>query len=549
MRASKNYMISNDSHRSCEQSAEEPESYCWLPNQNLEHHTCSDEGSQGTHLSGNAFEQYCTLESYSGPCHKTRNPVYNSSSSVSFSPNGSPESQQDAQSYPQDQHYYRDNTCTSPVGQSCLTDDMDDLRHKIRELETAMLGTGPEILDTYAITNQVESYENSLAAEYLKQVADMISRRELKGVLCACAKALADNDMKTTEWLISELRQMVSVSGEPLQRLGAYLLEGLVARLAASGSAIYKALRCKEPAGADLLSYMHLLFEICPYFKFGYMSANGAIAEAVKDESMVHIIDFQIAQGTQWIILIQALATRPGGPPRVKITGIDDSTSAYARGGGLDVVGKRLSKVAQSCKVPFEFHAVGISGSEVQLQDLGVQPGEAIAVNFAMMLHHMPDESVSSQNHRDRLLRLAKSLSPKVVTLVEHESNNNTAPFFPRFLETLNYYLAVFESIDVTMPREDRERINVEQQCLAREIVNIIACEGAERVERHELLGKWRSRFVMAGFTPYPLCSVVNATIKALLQNYSEKFTLEERDGVLFLGWMDKALVSSSAWR
>lgn len=412
-----------------------------------------------------------------------------------------------------------------------------------------MLGTDSEIFDTYTMTNQVRSYSNSLEAENRKQIADMISRGELKGVLCACAKALADNDMVTTEWLITELRQMVSVSGEPLQRLGAYLLEGLIARLASSGSSIYKALRCKEPASAELFSYMYLLYEVCPYFKFGYMSANGAIAEAVKDESRVHIIDFQIAQGTQWIILIQALATRPGGPPQVRITGIDDSFSAYARGGGLDVVGKRLSKLAESCKVPFEFHAVGISGSEVQLEDLGVQPGEAIAVNFAMMLHHMPDESVSSQNHRDRLLRLAKSLSPKVVTLVEQESNTNTAPFFPRFLETLNYYMAVFESIDVTMPREHRERISVEQHCLARDVVNIIACEGLERVERHELLGKWRSRFVMAGFMPYPLSSVVNATIKALLQNYSEKFTLEERDGALYLGWMNKALVASCAWR
>ncbi|KAF3453348.1 hypothetical protein FNV43_RR03788 [Rhamnella rubrinervis] len=541
MCASKNYSISNGSHRSFEQSVEEPESYCWPPIQNLDRHTCYDEGSQEVH----AFEQYCTLESSSGI---SRNPVYNSSSSASFSPSCSPESQQDAQSYPHDQHYYPDYTCASPVSHSCLTDDMDDLRHKIRELETAMLGTDSEILDTYTITNQVRSYNNSLEAENRKQIADMISRGELKGVLCACAKALADNDMVTTEWLITELRQMVSVSGEPLQRLGAYLLEGLIARLASSGSSIYKALRCKEPASAELLSYMHILFEICPYFKFGYMSANGAIAEAVKDESRVHIIDFQIAQGTQWIILIQALATRPGGPPHVRITGIDDSTAAYARGGGLDVVGKRLSKLAESCKVPFEFHAVGISGSEVQLEDLGVQPGAAIAVNFAMMLHHMPDESVSSQNHRDRLLRLAKSLSPKVVTLVEQESNTNTAPFFPRFLETLNYYMAVFESIDVTMPRECRERISVEQHCLARDIVNIIACEGAERVERHELLGKWRSRFIMAGFTPHPLSSVVNATIKALLQNYSEKFTLEEKDGALYLGWMNKALVASCAW-
>ncbi len=199
--------------------------------------------------------------------------------------------------------------------------------------------------------------------------------------------------------------------------------------------------------------------------------------------------------------------------------------------------------------MPFEFHAAAMSGCEVQLENLVVRPGEALAVNFAFMLHHMPDESVSTQNHRDRLLRLVKSLSPKVVTLVEQESNTNTAAFYPRFLETLNYYTAMFESIDVTLPREHKERINVEQHCLAREVVNILACEGGERVERHELLGKWRSRFKMAGFTPYPLSSLVNATIKTLLEKYCDKYRLQERDGALYLGWMNRDLIASCAWK
>ncbi|CAI0378953.1 unnamed protein product [Linum tenue] len=279
------------------------------------------------------------------------------------------------------------------------------------------------------------------------------------------------------------------------------------------------------------------------------MSANGAIAEAIKEENRIHIIDFQISQGTQWITLIKALADRPGGPPHIRITGIDDSTSAYARGGGLEIVGGRLKMLAQQFKVPFEFRAVGIPASEIQVENLKIQPGEAIAVNFALVLHHMPDESVGTQNHRDRLLRMVKGLYPKVVTLVEQESNTNTAPFFARFVETLNYYSAIFESIDVALPREHRERINVEQHCLAREVVNIIACEGVERVERHELLGKWRSRFAMAGFKPYPLSSYVNGAIKALLGKYSSKYTLEEKDGALYLGWMDRHLVSSCAWR
>ncbi|EEF33362.1 scarecrow-like protein 21 [Ricinus communis] len=514
------------------------ESYHWHSNQNLDQYPMSDDGSQEMHLSAETFDQHSTLESSSGTGGY---PVQTSPSTASFSPNESVISQPNSQSYILDQHDSSENTSGSPDREAYVI-------HKLRELETAMLGPADD-LDVYNIMTQDGSNQITSEEEKWKFLMETVSRRDLKEVLYACAQAIDSNDMLTVEWLMTELRKMVSVSGEPIQRLGAYMLEGLVARLASSGSSIYRALRCKEPASAELLSYMHILYEVCPYFKFGYMSANGAIAEAMKDESRVHIIDFQIAQGSQWITLIQALAARPGGPPHVRLTGIDDSTSAYARGGGLDIVGQRLSRLAESCKVPFEFHAAGVSGSEIELKNLGIRPGEALAINFALMLHHMPDESVGTQNHRDRLLRLVKSLSPKVVTLVEQESNTNTAPFVNRFTETLNYYLAIFESIDVTLPRGHKERINVEQHCLAREVVNIVACEGAERIERHEPLGKWKSRFAMAGFTPYPLSSFVNATIKALLQSYSKKYTLEERDGALYLGWMNRPLIASCAWR
>ncbi|XP_022735002.1 scarecrow-like protein 21 [Durio zibethinus] len=525
-----------------DQPVQELEPDCWPPNQSLDlYQSCSDDGSNGVHHSVQNLEQYCTLESLSG--------MQNSSSTASFSPNGSPVSQPNY-SYPSDLHHYPDNTSGSPVSGSCVTDNEHDLRHMIRQLETALLGTESENFGIHAITASGGATGVSIEAGRWKYMMDqMIARGDLKELLCVCAKAIENNDMNTADCLMTQLRQMVSVSGEPIQRLGAYMLEGLVARLASSGSSIYKSLKCKEPASAELLSYMHILYEICPYFKFGYMSANGAIADAMKDENRVHIIDFQISQGGQWLTLIHALAARPGGPPSIRITGIDDPSSAYARGGGLQIVGQRLSKLAESCNVPFEFHAAAIYGTDVQPENLGIQPGEAIAVNFPMILHHMPDESVSTQNHRDRLLRMVKSLSPKVVTVMEQEANTNTAPFFPRFLETLNYYLAIFESIDVSLPREHKERINVEQHCLAREIVNIIACEGPERVERHEFMGKWRSRFIMAGFTPCPLSSFVNATIKALLQSYYDKYTLEEKDGVLYLGWMNRPIVTSCAWR
>ncbi|KAF5781177.1 putative transcription factor GRAS family [Helianthus annuus] len=470
---------------------------------------------------------------------QTPEPAHNSSSSVSFSPDR----------FQPDPHHSPDYTYPSMLEtDQAFGGNVDELHVRLSEIE-AMLGTDQDYAESFDVSsNWGRNDVNSNSEEY-RIMEDIVARGDLKQGLLVCAKAVAENNAVKADLLISMLRPLVSVSGEPIQRLGAYMLEGLVARLSSSGSFIYKGLKCKEPTGGELFSYMLLLYEACPYFKFGYLSANGAIAEATKNEDRIHIIDFQIAQGGQWVTLIQALAARPGGPPSLRITAIDDARNAFARGGGLNIVGQRLKKLAEACKVPFEFNGLVVSGSDIRTEHLQVQPGEALAVNCAFVMHHMPDESVDPQNHRDRLLRLIKSLSPKVVTLVEQEANVNTAKFFHRFQEALSYYSAMFDSIDATLPRDHKDRISVEQHCLAGEIVNILACEGVEREERHEVLAKWKSRFTMAGFSPYPLSSYVNATIKSLLENYCDKYRLEERDGALFLGWMNRDLVSSCAWR
>lgn len=86
---------------------------------------------------------------------------------------------------------------------------------------------------------------------------------------------------------------------------------------------------------------------------------------------------------------------------------IGDSTSSDA----MQMVGNKLSKLAEDFKVLFEFDVVAIFACDVQLQNLRVQSREALAVNFAFMLHQMPDESVITQNQRDRLLNLTQTFS------------------------------------------------------------------------------------------------------------------------------------------
>ncbi|KAI4365028.1 hypothetical protein MLD38_021050 [Melastoma candidum] len=436
-------------------------------------------------------------------------------------------------------------SCFSPASVSSGADFGYELRQKIRELEISLLG--PESSELRDMRHNC--FFNNEVQHTTPLARQVVPKLSVKEMLFTCARSISDGDMVTAAFSMDSLEKKVSVTGDPVQRLGAYMLEGLRARLESSGKSICRKLKCNEPTGSELLSSMHVLYEICPYWKFAYTSANVILSEAMENESKVHIVDFQIAQGSQWAPFIQALAVRPGGPPFLCITGIDDSDSAYARGGGIEMVAQSLSQIAESCGVPFEFHNSGVSSSEVDYQHLRIRPGEALAVNFPYILHHVPDESMSTENHRDRILRLIKSLMPKVVTLLEQESNTNTSPFIPRFLEMLDYYTAMFESIDAARPRDDKKRISAEQHCVARDIVNMVACEGADRVERHELLGKWRSRLTMAGFHQLPLSRSVGDAICRMLREYSENYRVDDRDGALYLRWINRAMVTCSAWR
>lgn len=488
-------------------------------------------------------DQFFTLES--SPA--VEYPVYNSpfggsassSSHSPFSPQGSSQSclSNLHQSSPENTTY------GSPIS--------NGIEQALREMEMELLGPGSDFEDG-SITSSFDDNKN----KYHRALQLDISNIDVKQTLINIAHAMDDGAKEDAEALMEALQSKVSVSGEPIQRLGAYMLEGLRARQLSSGSLIYKKLRCYEPTNPkELMSYMSILYEICPYYKFAYTSANVVIKEVMQDENQIHVIDFLIAQGSQWVQLIEDLAKRPGGPPRLRVTGVDDYDSSYARGGGLDLVGQRLAKVAEAHGVPFEFHAAAISGSEVHWGNLKVQHGEALAVNFPYMLHHMPDESVSTTNHRDRLIRLVKQLAPKVVTLLEQESNTNTSSFPKRFEEALDYYTAMFESIDaklpgnIDMPRDDRRRISAEENCVARDMVNIVACEDIDRVERHEPLDKWKFRLKAAGFMAQPLSYSVVSAVQEVLREYSPCYRFGEKDGSLVLGWKNRPMVTCSAWR
>lgn len=90
----------------------------------------------------------------------------------------------------------------------------------------------------------------------------------IKNLLITCAAALFEEKMEVAKLIMQDLCKLASVFGNPLEKLAAYMSEGLVARLYAFGSAIYKALKCREASAIEVLLAMQQLYEICPYSRW-----------------------------------------------------------------------------------------------------------------------------------------------------------------------------------------------------------------------------------------------------------------------------------------
>ncbi|KAJ0537696.1 putative transcription factor GRAS family [Helianthus annuus] len=134
--------------------------------------------------------------------------------------------------------------------------------------------------------------------------------------LMACAEAVQNADQKLAETLVSRAGMLAASQAGAMRKVALYFTEALACR-------IYK-LNPKSPHNSPILNNIlqSHFYEACPYLKFAHFTANQAILEAFSGKSKVHVIDFSIKQGMQWPALLQALALRPGGPPKFRLTGV-----------------------------------------------------------------------------------------------------------------------------------------------------------------------------------------------------------------------------------
>uniref|UniRef100_A0A0E0KUA9 Uncharacterized protein n=1 Tax=Oryza punctata TaxID=4537 RepID=A0A0E0KUA9_ORYPU len=361
-------------------------------------------------------------------------------------------------------------------------------------------------------------------------------------LLSEAASAIADGHHETAATHLAALKRAANSRGDVEQRLVAMMVAALSCRIGQTASV-------PDLCGGEQRAGSQILHDISPCFRLALHAANVAIVDAVGDHRAIHLVDFDVS-APQHADLIRCLAARRLPGASLKVTAVTDPTSPFTQSvtATLPAVGDHLQKIAERAGIEYRFKMVSCRAGEIEASKLGCEAGEALVVNLAFALSHVPDESVSPANPRDEILRRVRALGPQVVALVEQELNSNTAPLTTRFTDACAHYGAILESLDVTIPRESAERARAEA-ALAGRAANAVGREGAERLERCEVFGKWRARFGMAGFRPVALGPGIADQVLARQGPVAAGFAVKAENGVLRLGWMGRVVTVASAWR
>ncbi|KAK4420598.1 Scarecrow-like protein 18 [Sesamum alatum] len=364
----------------------------------------------------------------------------------------------------------------------------------------------------------------------------------IRQLLVSCAELVSRSDLSAAHRLIAVLATNSSPFGDSTERLVHQFTRALSLRLMNPNPAAGNQDLGFNVDDALIQSSYLSLNQVTPFVRFCQLTANQAILEAIDDgQKAIHILDFDIMQGLQWPPLLQAVAERYP-PPTLRITATGTDLETLRR------TGDRLARFAHSLGLRFQFHPVILVSNQDPISSITssvlLLPDETLAVNCVNYLHRL----LKDCNRLLLFLQRIKSMSPRVLTVAEREANHNLPIFRQRFVEALDHYTAVFDSLEGTLPPNSPERLAVEQIWFGREIADIVTGDGGE--DRHERFTSWAAMLRCAGFSNIPLSPFALSQAKLLLRLHypSEGYQLHILDDSLFLGWQNQPLFSVSSW-
>lgn len=372
---------------------------------------------------------------------------------------------------------------------------------------------------------------------------------DLTSLLTRCAEAAASYNRKTFIEVLKKIRQYSSPFGDATARLAYCFANALETRFAGGDATLVTS---KKISAAYFLKAYQVYITACPFKRMSNILANKSIAKLTSASPRIHIIDFGILYGFQWPCIIHGISLRSGGPPKLRITGIDFPQPGFRPAERVEETGRRLEEYCKRFDVPFEYKAIAKKWDDIKLEDLDIDRDETLVVNCLYRLKNVPDETVvthGNKNPRDAVLSLIKEINPHYFVHGIVNAMYNASFFTTRFREALFHFSSQFDMFEATMPREDEGRMTFEQEVFGRDIMNVIASEGTERVERPESYKQWSVRNQTAGFRQLPLDQDIVKEVKTKVRMfYHADFLVDEDSNWMLQGWKGRIMYALSVW-
>ncbi|CAN1219501.1 DELLA protein GAI [Linum perenne] len=354
------------------------------------------------------------------------------------------------------------------------------------------LGTNPCDISFSGVLSD-EERENVELVEFLLTAAEKVGDGQFE----RAAKLLVACDLKS------------SAVGDPVQRLVHYFSVALRERIVTNFAAIQ------------------------------------AVVDSVANATRIHIVDFNIKNGEQWTIFMQALISRPEENPveHLKITSIGTMYKDM-----LEETGQRLTEFAEAMALPFSYKVI-------MVEDLMELKEDMLEIDFeeesvAVLSEHMFSTLISSVEKMDYVMKVIRKMKPCVMVMTEVEANNNSPLFVNRFVEALFFGGAFFDCLEVCMERDNPHRMFVESTIYGEAVKIVVANEGEERGVRNVKMDAWRAYFGRFGMVEADLSfsCVYQAELVAKKFPNWKSCTVEVVGKSLIVGWKGTPIHSVTAW-
>ncbi|CAN6587691.1 hypothetical protein ACFX13_028087 [Malus domestica] len=416
----------------------------------------------------------------------------------------------------------------------------------------------------------------------------------MEQLLVHCANAIETNDATLTQQILWVLNNIAPQDGDSNQRLTCAFLRALIARAARIGSCKVLAAMANSQANFTIHTHKFSVIELAsfidltPWHRFGFTAANAAILEAVEGYSVVHIVDLSLTHCMQIPTLVDAIASRQDAnvsPPLLKLTVAGTTEDIPPM---LDLsyeeLGFKLVNFARSRNIVLEFRVIPSSytdGFANLIQQLRVQnlvyaeSGEALVVNCHMMLHYIPEETLTlpsinlnpsssgstssyafdvassssstTPSLRTMFLKALRGLDPTIVVLVDEDADLTSNNLVCRLRSAFNYLWIPYDTVDTFLPRGSKQRQWYEAD-VCWKIENVIAYEGFQRVERLEPKCRWVQRMRNANFRSVLFGEDAVSEVKAMLDEHAAGWGLKREDEDVVLTWKGHNVVFATAW-